>query len=127
MFGGNSKKVEQGPAIEKKEEFKSLVISEKSIINGNVTTNEATVINGTIEGNVTIENTLVLGVNGVIRGPVYAHVATIDGAVTGDLICKGPIKLGATAKLTGDVQCTSLSIEEGAYFCGKVICTELKE
>lgn len=127
MFGSSKKSVEDlgGPADNT--EAQSFVLSLNSIVNGNVTTSEPTIINGTVEGNVTIENTLILSVNGVIRGPVYAHVATVDGAITGDLTCKGSVRLGPTAKVTGDVQCTSLIIAQGAYFCGKVICTEAKE
>lgn len=127
MFGSNNKKAMDIPMQENSMEARAFVISEKSVVNGNVTTNEPTTINGTVEGTLTVENNMVLGVNGVVRGPVYAHVATVEGSITGDLICKGSVRLAATAKVTGDVQCTSLLIAEGAYFCGKVVCTQAKE
>lgn len=126
MFGSNDKKVNDSVSV-KEFEAEAFVLSENSVVNGNVTTNEPTTIEGTVEGNVTIENSLVLGAKGVISGPVYAQIsAKINGAVTGDLTCKGPVYLSATAKMTGDVQCTSLTIEPGAYFCGKVVCAEIK-
>jgi len=125
MFGSSSKNVEADiPATSANPEANEFVISENSVINGNVSTNEPAVINGTVEGTVSIDNTLVLGAKGMVRGPVFCQMATVEGSINGNLTCKGAVRLSATAKITGDVQCTSLVIEQGAYFCGKVICTD---
>ena len=127
MFGNGDKKAEEVPATSKTQEAQSFLLAEESVVNGDISTNEPAVINGTVEGSVTIENTLSVGAKGAVRGPVYvAQNAKIDGVITGDLTCKGAVFLSATASLTGDVQCTSLTISEGTYFCGKVVCTQVK-
>ena len=127
MFGSKekTKKVVSTP-VAKEERAGMFLVCEQSFISGKVSTAENTVINGTIEGTLNVENNVTVGTKGVVRGPVYAHSLTLDGEVVGDVICKGPVRLSASARLTGDVQCTSLTISEGAYFCGKVVCTQVK-
>lgn len=123
MFGSNDKnKKNVGVSAGKEESTGMFLVCEQSFISGKVNTAENTVINGTIEGTLNVENDVAVGAKGVVRGPVYAHSLTLDGEVVGDVICKGPVRLSASARLTGDVQCTALIVMEGAYFCGKVVC-----
>lgn len=123
MFGSNDNNKRSVSAPAGKEERNGIfLVCEQSFISGKVSTAENTVINGTIEGTLNVENNVAVGAKGVVRGPVYAHSLTLDGEVVGDVICKGPVRLSASARLTGDVQCTALIVMEGAYFCGKVVC-----
>ncbi len=125
MFGSSQKKAEDKlPATSASPEAREFVISKDSVINGNVSTNEPTKIDGTIEGSVSVENSLYIGTQGAISGPVFCCVAVIDGSVNGNLSCKGAVRLNSTAKVTGDLQCTSLVVAQGAYFCGKLICVD---
>lgn len=123
MFGSKekTKKVVSTP-VAKEERAGMFLVCEQSFISGSVSTAENTLINGTVEGSLNVENDVAVGAKGVVRGPVYAHSLTLDGEVVGDVICKGPVRLSASARLTGDVQCTALIVMEGAYFCGKVVC-----
>ncbi|MCG2698371.1 polymer-forming cytoskeletal protein, partial [Candidatus Parcubacteria bacterium] len=43
----------------------------------------------------------------------------ISGEVTGNLKIKGYLELSATAKVTGDIEAVSMSIERGAILNGK--------
>lgn len=126
MFGSDNTNKVKADTDKKTDEATTFVVSERSVINGNVNTNEPTVIGGTIEGSVSIENSFVLKEKGAIRGPVYCMTADVAGSINGNLICKGPVVLHSRAILTGDLQCTSLVLEKGVYFCGKVICSELQ-
>lgn len=130
MFGSsNNDKAKKKPVapVAKKENSGFFTLCENSIINGNVTTNEPAVINGTVEGTISVENNLKLGPKGVVRGPVYAHTMHVEGAITGDIVCKGTVHVTATARITGNVQCTALIVAEGAYFCGKLVCDKAAE
>ena len=127
MFGNNQKNVEDVPATSKNPEATVLLISENSVVNGNISTNEVTNIQGTIEGTITVENDFSLGNRGIVRGPIFCQKAFIEGAINGNLTCKSSVVLKSTAKVTGDVQCTSIVIEKGAYFCGNVVCTEVAQ
>jgi len=124
MFGSDNKKKTKVETTKKTAEATAFVISEMSVVNGSVSTNEPALIMGTVEGSVSVENDFVLKEKGVIRGPVYCLKADVAGSINGNLICKGPVVLHSKATLTGDLQCTSLILEPGVYFCGKVICSE---
>ena len=123
MFGNKekTKKVVSTP-VAKEERAGMFLVCEQSFISGNVSTAENTVVNGTIEGSLNVENDVAVGAKGVVRGPVYAHSLTLDGEIVGNVMCKGPVRMSVSARLTGDVQCTALVIMEGAYFCGRVVC-----
>ena len=123
MFGSKekTKKVVSTP-VTKEERAGMFLVCEQSFISGKVSTAENTVINGTVEGSLNVENDVAVGAKGVVRGPVYAHSLTLDGEIVGNVMCKGPVRMSVSARLTGDVQCTALVIMEGAYFCGRVVC-----
>jgi len=119
----NSKNAKVG-IVRQSAEAKIFLISEMSVLNGSVSTNEPAMVMGTVEGSVSVENTFTLRPGGIVNGPVYCLMADISGTINGNVICRGPVVLRSKSSVTGDLQCTSLIMEKGVYFCGKVICSE---
>lgn len=106
-----------------KKEFRSMdyevIISQNTAINGNISINGCTRIDGVIDGTLAVDNDLFIGESGNIRATVYAKNATISGQVTGNISCKERLELTSNAKVFGDIKCTTLIIAEGAVFRGK--------
>ena len=106
-----------------KKEFKPMdyevIISQNTAINGNISINGCTRIDGVIDGTLAVDNDLFIGESGNIRATVYATNATISGQVTGNISCKERLELTSNAKVFGDIKCTTLIIAEGAVFRGK--------
>ena len=106
-----------------KKEFRSMdyevIISQNTAINGNISINGCTRIDGVIDGTLAVDNDLFIGESGNIRATVYAKNATISGHVTGNISCKERLELTSNAKVFGDIKCTTLIIAEGAIFRGK--------
>ena len=106
-----------------KKEFKPMdyevIISQNTAINGNISINGCTRIDGVIDGTLAVDNDLFIGESGNIRATVYAKNATISGQVTGNISCKERLELTSNAKVFGDIKCTTLIIAEGAVFRGK--------
>ena len=106
-----------------KKEFRSMdyevIISQNTAINGNISINGCTRIDGVIDGTLAVDNDLFIGESGNIRATVYAKNATISGQVTGNISCKERLELTSNAKVFGDIKCTTLIIAEGAIFRGK--------
>ena len=106
-----------------KKEFKPMdyevIISQNTAINGNISINGCTRIDGVIDGTLAVDNDLFIGESGNIRATVYAKNATISGQVTGNISCKERLELTSNAKVFGDIKCTTLTIAEGAVFRGK--------
>ena len=106
-----------------KKEFKPMdyevIISQNTAINGNISINGCTRIDGVIDGTLAVDSDLFIGESGNIRASVYAKNATISGQVTGNISCKERLELTSNAKVFGDIKCTTLIIAEGAVFRGK--------
>ena len=117
------------PVITKKKEQKymeyEVIISKNTAINGNININGCTRIDGVIDGTLAVDSDLFIGETGNIRATVYALNATIDGAVSGNIACKGRLELKSSAKVIGDIKCNTLVIAEGALFIGK--CSRIED
>ncbi len=92
--------------------------------NGTVLTGEATFkamlrVDGLLSGSVSSESgTLIVGNNGQVDADIKVAVATIHGAVNGDIVASQRLELGRAAKVNGNIQTPSLVIEQGAVFEG---------
>ena len=111
------------PTKSTKKEFRvmdyEVIISQNTAINGNISINGCTRIDGVIDGTLAVDSDLFIGESGNIRATVYAKNATISGQVTGNISCKERLELTSNAKVFGDIKCTTLIIAEGAVFRGK--------
>ncbi len=92
--------------------------------NGTTLTGEANFkgmlrVDGHLSGQVKSEGgTLIVGNNGQVDADIDVAVATIHGAVNGDIIASQRLELGRAAKVNGNIQTPSLVIEQGAVFEG---------
>lgn len=90
-------------------------------IYGEVKGSEDLVVDGTIEGTITLsESRLTIGPNAHVQANVSARDVVILGALTGDILASGRVELRAGSNLKGDIHAARLSIEENAVFSGKV-------
>jgi cytoskeletal protein CcmA (bactofilin family) len=90
-------------------------------IYGEVKGSEDLVVDGTIEGTITLsESRLTIGPNAHVQANVAARDVVILGAIVGDINASGRVELRAGSNLKGDIRAGRLSIEENAIFSGKV-------
>lgn len=76
-------------------------------------------VDGHLTGTVTSEGgTLIVGANGQVDANVAVAVATVNGAINGDIVATEKIQLGRTARVMGNISTPKLVIEEGAIFEG---------
>jgi len=75
-------------------------------------------IDGIYKGAIEIEGSLVLGDSGSIVGDVSAHYFMVAGEVTGNIKCTTQLHLTPTAKVHGDIQASSLIVDEGSQVSG---------
>lgn len=75
-------------------------------------------LDGTLEGNITLNGKLVVGESGYIKGNVVCQNANIIGRVDGNISVKELLSLNSTANVKGDILINRLSIEPGATFSG---------
>ena len=100
------------------------VIGKSIVIKGEVSGQEDLVVEGTIEGQIILENQHVtIGSSGRVLAEVKARLVTIEGEVVGNIQAREKVIITAKGSLTGDIQAARLKIEDGAYLKGTVSLT----
>ncbi len=95
------------------------IIGKDSVVEGDFKVAGAARIDGTIDGNVTVTGTLVVGATGKINGNVEAFCAMVGGVVNGNLTVAEKTELTSTARIIGDIKTKVIVIDEKAVFQGK--------
>jgi cytoskeletal protein CcmA (bactofilin family) len=102
-LGGLTAFIDQGSEFEGKLSFKDTVR-----------------IDGAFRGEISSENTLIVGESGEIEAMIRSTVVVISGSVVGDITASRQVVLHKTARVQGDLSTPSIVIEEGAQFNGKL-------
>ena len=116
-------KSKNGSSAEDTRTTVNTLIGEGAIFDGDLRTPESIRIDGTINGNCTCEQRLILGPKGYINGNISTKDVIISGKVDGDISAEGKLELLSTGKINGNIIAKSLVIDENAHFDGK--CTML--
>lgn len=97
------------------------VIGHSIRIDGDLRGDEDLRIEGNISGTIQLPNhSLTIGREGRIKANAYAKIITVDGEINGDLYGSEIVTIRATARVTGNVIATRVSVEEGAQFKGSI-------
>ena len=103
------------------------IIASGAILDGPLTAREGTRIDGTVNGNVTINGSLIVGQEGKIVGAVTATNLFLAGEIQGNInAANGKVEISDTGKLTGDLSAKTLVIDENAVFQGQCTMTTEK-
>ncbi len=96
------------------------LISEGSVVDGAMNAKGFARIDGHIKGNVDITDGLILGQHGCIDGHVNTKELVVHGIVNGNINVKA-IEIAATGKVTGDITTSSLAVETGGTYNGRLV------
>ena len=95
------------------------VIGRSCTIRGDLSAEGAFRIDGTIDGSVESQASVIIGETGVVRGSVRGTDVVIAGTVQGDVSCSaGHVEILAKGRVEGDIQAKSMRIETGGVFSG---------
>ena len=102
-FGNLTAFIDQGSEFEGKLSFKDTVR-----------------IDGTFSGEISSDNTLIVGESGQIQASIKSVCVVISGLVEGDIHASEQIVLLKTAVVEGNLDAPAMSMEEGAQLNGSV-------
>ena len=103
------------------------IIAAGTIVDGPITTKEGTRIDGTVNANVTVNGSLIVGQEGKIIGAVTATNIFLAGEIQGNIsAATGKVEISDTGKLIGDLSAKTLVIDENAVFQGQCTMTAEK-
>lgn len=84
-------------------------------------------VDGEVIGEVRVEAPVVVGMDGVVEGPISAPVVRVGGRVVGDVQATDRVEVLATGGLEGNISAPRVVISEGAFFKGRIEMTKAKE
>jgi cytoskeletal protein CcmA (bactofilin family) len=96
------------------------IIGSGITINGRVTGDEDLIVEGRIEGTITLNNHLIIEQTGVVVADVQAVILTIRGQMNGNIIAQDVVSIMADATVIGDITAPRVIIEDGARFKGNI-------
>jgi len=94
------------------------IIGEGTEITGKVFVPGSVRIDGRVDGEVSITEMMTVGKSGNLKGTITTKDAVVGGRIEGTLNVKNRIELQRTAKVSVDMNCKLLIIEEGVVFDG---------
>ena len=90
-------------------------------INGDVTGDEDLVIEGRVEGTISLnENVLTVGKEGQINATVNARAIFVEGSVEGDLKGDDQVVIKGSGNVRGNLVAPRVTLEDGCKFKGSI-------
>lgn len=94
------------------------ILGAGSFCKGSVKVDGGLRIDGTVDGEVVVSETLTVGKEGVITGDVTVNQAIVGGKIQGTVRAEQQLELQSGSRLEGDIFTRSLVIEDGVFFEG---------
>jgi cytoskeletal protein CcmA (bactofilin family) len=91
-----------------------------SRVEGRLTGATELLIEGEVEGEIQVESAVMIGTDGVVRGPISAQVVRVGGRVIGDVQALDRVEVAPSGSLEGDIAAPRVVIAEGAFFKGRI-------
>lgn len=102
-------------------------IDQGSEFSGKLSFKDTVRIDGRFEGEISSDNTLIVGETGEIAATIESEIVIVSGTVEGDITARRQITLHKTARVTGNIQTAMLAVEEGAYLSGQIHMSGMRE
>jgi len=101
-------------------EVKTAVIGPNIRIQGELSGDEDLVVEGRVEGKISVTKGLRIGPQAQVNAEVKAHHVVIAGRVVGNVVAADKVELLPSGILEGNIRAPKIVIAEGAQFKGSV-------
>ena len=99
--------------------FHGVVNSCRDSRDDDLTESLAQTVDGNFEGEISIDDTLIIGETALIKGTITGGTIVSSGRIEGVITANKKIQLLKPAVLIGDVHTPTFAMEEGVYFQGE--------
>ena len=91
------------------------------VVKGELTGGEDLTISGQFEGTINVhDHCVTVGPEGKVKAGIQAARVIIYGSVQGNISVRDRVEIHKTGHVVGDLVAPGISIEDGAYFKGKI-------
>lgn len=101
-------------------EVKTAVIGPNIRIQGELSGDEDLVVEGRVEGKISVTKGLRIGPQAQVNAEVKAHHVVIAGRVVGNVVAADKVEILPSGFLEGNIRSPKIAIAEGAQFKGSV-------
>ncbi len=111
------------PTVPQREHSSSnpATIGQSVQIEGELTGQEDLVIDGKIDGKITLEgHHLTVGPNGRIHAEVHAKSVQVNGEVSGNIVADDKVEISSTGSVLGDITAPRVALADGSSFKGSI-------
>ena len=98
----------------------STVIGAGITIEGEVTSDEDVVVQGTLGGRLTAKDGVTIEAGGTVEADITSGPVAVAGSVIGNISSTDRVDLQNGARVVGNVKATRITIADGAQFKGNV-------
>ncbi len=98
----------------------STIIGAGITIEGEVTSDDDVVVQGTLRGKLNAKDAVSVEQGGVVEADIAGGPVSVAGAVTGNIHSSDRVDLQNGARVVGNVKATRITIADGAQFKGNV-------
>jgi cytoskeletal protein CcmA (bactofilin family) len=95
-------------------------IAAGSRVEGTVTGPTELLIEGEVDGEIRVDSAVMIGTEGMVRGPIAAQVVRVGGRVIGNVQASERVEVAPSGGLEGDIAAPRVVIAEGAFFKGRI-------
>lgn len=96
------------------------VIGTGSTVRGIIEGDEDLVVEGRVEGTVSLTKMLVVDPGGTVQAEVSCSAAVIHGVILGNIEASDSVRIAAGGRMAGDIRAPQVVLEEGAAFTGNI-------
>ncbi len=112
-------------AIKISESTISTIISEETVIEGNLISSNSIRLSGCVRGDITSRGLVIVGKGAEVKGNITAESILVAGRVDGNLNSVNKTNIESTGEVYGDIATRRLLVDEESVFFGK--CNTLLE
>jgi cytoskeletal protein CcmA (bactofilin family) len=96
------------------------IIGKTVTVKGEILGSEQLVVEGTVEGRISIETTVLIREGGLVKADVDANNINIAGGVVGNIVVKDKIEIVSGGYVLGDIRTPRLIVNDGASVKGTI-------
>ena len=78
------------------------------------------VVEGRVEGQISLKNTLTIEESGEVQADVEVEAIVVNGKMSGNIEATDKVQVSSSARMVGDIKAPRVIIEDGARFKGSI-------
>ena len=103
------------------------VITEGTVLKGNIKAKDSIRISGKLEGDVDCDKMIWVSKSGRVDGMIQAMGAIVEGEINGNIKLVNQLELRSTGRIIGDIISAKIAMAEGCFYEGEMKTTSAKE